>query len=82
MKSSENREKMDNKTIEFWNKMFSRMSMLLTKIESTNPNIDDLDLRFVSARVEYWQTDDRILNKNEMLKANSLWKKYNSNINA
>ena len=78
MKPSENREKMDNKTIEFWNKMFSRMGILLKLIDACKPNrsIDDSEYRWVEDRIEYWQTDDRILTKNEMLTANLYWKTY------
>ena len=37
----------------FWNKIFAKMNILLTKIESTNPSIDDPELRWVSDRIEY-----------------------------
>ena len=76
MKSSENREKMDNKAIEFWNKIFKKMRLLLIKIENTNPSIDDAELRWVSDRIEYWNSNERILNKDEMETANKLWRKY------
>ena len=62
---------------EFWNKIFAKMNILLVRIESTNPSIDDLDLRFVSDRIEYCNSKERILDKQEMLKANELWRKYN-----
>ena len=60
----------------FWNKIFAKMNILLTKIESTNPSIDDPELRWVSDRIEYWNAEERILTKNEMLSANVYWKKY------
>ena len=77
MKSREYKE-MDNKTIEFWNSMFCRMKTLLTLIEACKPNhdIDDPEIRWVDDRIKYWQTNDRILEKNEMLTANLYWKKY------
>ena len=68
------KEKVFNKT--FWDKMFKKMRLLLIKIERTNPSIDDVDLRWVSDRIEYWQTDDRMLTKDEMRVSNNLWKKY------
>ena len=67
---------MDNKAIEFWNKIFKKMRLLLIKIENTNPSIDDAELRWVSDRIERWDTDDRILTKNELLSANVYWNKY------
>ena len=61
---------------EFWNKVFAKMNQLLVRIESTNPSIDDPELRWVSDRIEYWNAEERILTKNEMLSANVYWKKY------
>ena len=60
----------------FWNKIFAKMNILLTKIESTNPSIDDPELRWVSDRIEYWNAEERILSKQEMQIANLYWKKY------
>ena len=62
--------------LEFWNKVFAKMNTLLIVIENTNPSIDDIDLRFVSDRVEYWNSEERILNREEMEKANKLWLQY------
>ena len=58
----------ESSMVKFWDKVFGKMTTLKLTIENTNPSIDDLDFRFVSDRVEYWETNDRILNKNEMLK--------------
>ena len=78
MKSSENREKMDNKTIEFWSNIFGKMGVLVDLMLACKPNhdIDDPEIRWVTDRINYWQTDDRILDKNEMLTANLYWKKF------
>ena len=43
--------------------------------------IDDPEIRWVTDRIEYWQTDDRILTKNEMLTANLYWEKYGGSHN-
>ena len=69
---------MDNDTIPFWNRMFSRMGILLKLIDACKPNrsIDDPEYRWVEDRIEYWDTNDRILDKNEMLTANLYWKKF------
>ena len=72
MKSS--KEKVFNKT--FWDKMFKKMRLLLIKIERTNPSIDDTDLRWVSDRCEYYESEERILDKEEMHTANSLYRKF------
>ena len=61
---------------EFWNKIFSKMNILLVAIEKTNPSIDDYDLRWVSDRIEYWNSDQRVLTSHEMEQANHYWKKY------
>ena len=61
----------------FWNGIFAKMNQLLIKIESTNPSIDDLELRWVSDRIEYWNKEQRVLTKQEMQIGNLYWKKYN-----
>ena len=63
--------------LEFWNKVFGKMNILLVAIENTNPSIDDHNLRWVSDRIEYFNGEERILNKEEMQKANELYRKYN-----
>ena len=72
MKSS--KEKIFNKS--FWDKMFKKMRLLLIKIENTNPSIDDTDLRWVSDRCEYYESEERILDKEEMHTAKSLYRKF------
>ena len=64
--------------LEFWNKMFAKMNTLLVQMESKKGNydIDDPEIRWVSDRIEYWNNEERKLNRNEMLHANKLWKKY------
>ena len=79
MKSSENREKMDNKTIEFWNKIFGKMGLLLDAImeaKGEEMDIDDTEYRWVDDRIKYWNTDDRPLSIGEMNTANNLWNVY------
>mgnify|MGYP003134366873 CR=1 FL=1 len=61
---------------EFWNRIFAKMNQLLVVIENTNPSIDDPELRWVSDRIEYWNSEERILSKQEMQIANLYWKKY------
>ena len=68
------KEKVFNKT--FWDKMFKKMRLLLIKIENTNPSIDDTDLRWVSDRCEYYESEERILSKGEMETANNLYRKF------
>ena len=58
-------------------KVFAKMNQLLIKIENTNPSIDDQELRWVSDRIEYWNSEERLLTKSEMQIANLYWKKYN-----
>ena len=83
MKPSENRNKMDNKTIEFWSNMFGKLGVLVDLMLECKGDydIDDPEIRWVTDRIEYWQTDDRILTKNEMLTANLYWEKYGGSHN-
>ena len=72
--SNHNRKRIFDKT--FWDLMFKKMRLLLIKIENTNPSIDDTDLRWVSDRCEYYESEERILDKEEMHTANSLYRKF------
>ena len=75
MKSS--KKKVFNKT--FWDSVFARLRKLGTAIEmklGSSMNIDDPDYRWVNDRIEYYKSDERKLDKEEMHTANSLWKKY------
>ena len=64
----------------FWEKMFSKMSLLLATIEKAkgpSMSIDDSEYRWVKDRLEYWDSEDRTLSKEEMKVANKMWKQYN-----
>ena len=39
-------------------------------------NIDHFDYRWVDDRIKYYRDDGRLLNKDEMKRANDYWKKY------
>jgi len=62
----------------FWNRMFGKMNTLLVAMETSkgNYNIDDPEIRWVSDRVERWNSEERILSKTEMITANLYWKRY------
>ena len=78
MKGSRLKDVLDDKVFNktFWDKMFKKMRLLLIKIENTNPSIDDTDLRWVSDRCEYYESEERILSKGEMETANNLYRKF------
>ena len=64
---------------DFWNKIFAKMNTLLVTIESVkgpSMSIDDTEYRWVTDRLEYWNSEERLLTKEEMLKANDLWRMY------
>ena len=79
MKGTRLKDVLDDKVLDhkFWNGIFAKMNQLLIKIEATNPSIDDLELRWVSDRIEYWNSEQRVLTKSEMQIGNLYWKKYN-----
>ena len=63
----------------FWNKMFAKMNTLLVAIETSkgpSMSIDDTEYRWVQDRIEYWNAEERLLNKEDMTIANELWRKY------
>ena len=80
MKGTRLKDVLDEKLAnpEFWNKMFAKMNTLLVAMESSkgNHDIDDPEIRWVSDRIEYWNSEERILSKQEMQIANLYWKKY------
>ena len=78
MKGTRLKDVLDDTVLDrkFWNGIFAKMNQLLIKIENTNPSIDDVELRWVSDRIEYWNSEERILTKDEMQIANLYWNKY------
>ena len=81
MKGSRLKDVLDDKPFNkaFWDIMFGKLKKLATAIEmfhGDKMNIDDLDYRWVDDRIEYYEGEERILSKEEMLKANELWNKY------
>ena len=80
MKGSRLKDVLDDKpTFQKWREIFGKMRRLGTAIEmfhGPSMNIDDLDYRWVNDRIEYFDKNKRLLTKEEMNKANELWKKY------
>ena len=63
----------------FWDMMFGKMKKLGTAIEMAKGpgmSIDDTEHYWVNDRIEYYETDGRLLTKKEMKIANEMWKKY------
>ena len=62
-----------------WDMIFGKMKKLGTAIEmkkGPQMNIDDHDYRFVNDTIEYYEKDQRTLNKDDMERANELWRIY------
>ena len=69
----------DKPTFQKWNIIFGKLRKLGTAIEmyyGTSMDIDNVDYRWVNDRIEYWEKQERLLSKDEMITANNLWKKY------
>ena len=67
-----------------WDIIFGKLKKLGTAIEmyfGPSMNIDQPDYRWVNDRIEYYESKGRLLTKDEMLVANSYWKKYHPSIN-
>ena len=63
-----------------WDIIFGKLMKLGTAIEmhfGEKMNIDQFDYRWVGDRIERYRDEGRLLNKEEMSRANSLWNKYN-----
>ena len=54
------------------------MDLLFTHMEKAkgNYNIDDPEIRWVEDRIEYWNSEERLLTPEEMGVANHYWKRY------
>ena len=65
-----------------WDMIFGKLKKLGTAIEmyyGVHMDIDNVEYRWVSDRIEYYESEERLLTKEEMSIANFYWKKYNSN---
>ena len=64
---------------EKWDMLFGKLKKLGTAIEMAKGpgmSIDDTEYRWVNDRIEYYESEDRLLTKDEMTMANEMWKKY------
>ena len=81
MKGTRLKDVLDDKVFnkDFWDRVFGKLKKLGTAIEmkyGPKMNIDDLDYRWVNDRIEYYESEERLLSKEEMVKANDLWNKF------
>ena len=53
----------------------TKFILLLQRMEETNPDIDNVELRWVENRVERLK-DGETLTKNDLMTANLYWKKW------
>ena len=70
------KSKIDRK---FWDIIFGKLKKLGTAIEMAkgpDMSIDDTEYFWVNDRIEYYESEERLLNKSEMAHANSLWITY------
>ena len=66
-----------------WDMIFGKLMKLGTAIEmhfGEKMNIDQFDYRWVDDRIKYYRDDGRLLNREEMQRANDLWIKYGTNV--
>ena len=69
----------DKPTFQKWREIFGKMRRLGTAIEmyyGDSMNIDEPDYRWVQDRIEYYESEDRLLSKEEMNTANDMWRQY------
>ena len=81
MKGTRLKDVLDDTVLDrtFWEKIFAKMGLLQAHIEKAkgpSMSIDDTEYRWVQGKIEYWLSEERVLNKAEMENANGLWKKY------
>ena len=62
-----------------WNMVFGKLKKLGTAIEmhfGDKLPSDHTQYRWVTDRIEYYEKDNRLLTKEEMIMANDMWKLY------
>jgi len=63
------------------NEVLNKMGRLLRLIESTNPSMDNTELRWVEKQIDKFNEGSQYygqpITKNDLLTANVYWKKYN-----
>ena len=59
------------------NEVLNKLGRLLRLISSTNPSMDDSELRWVMNKLDELG-DKKKLTRNDLLQANLYWKKYNN----
>ena len=83
MKGTRLKDVLDDKpTFQKWREIFGKMRRLGTVIEmyyGPSMDIDNVEYRWVNDRIEYYEAEERLLTKDEMLAANVYWKKYKKN---
>jgi hypothetical protein len=81
MKGTRLKDVLDDKPMnkEYWDRIFGKLKKLATAIEmyyGPSMDIDNVEYRWVNDRIEYYEAEERLLTKDEMLAANVYWKKY------
>ena len=82
MPGSRLKDVLDDKKLfqkEKWDMIFGKLKKLGTAIEmywGNSMDIDNVEYRWVSDRIEYYESEERLLTKDEMKAANGFWKKY------
>jgi hypothetical protein len=62
-----------------WDMIIGKLKKLGTAIEmhfGERMNIDHPEYRWVTDRIEYYESQDRLLTPEEMSTANDMWKRY------
>jgi len=62
-----------------WDMIFGKLKKLCTAIEmyyGVKMDIDNQEYRWVDDRIQYYESEERLLTKEEMNIANLYWKKY------
>ena len=81
MKGTRLKDVLDDKVFnkEKWYIIFGKLKKLGTAIEmhfGERMNIDHPEYRWVTDRIEYYESQDRLLTPEEMSTANEMWKRY------
>ena len=75
MKGSRLVDVLDNLDTTGLGKIYDKFVILYQRMEATNPNIDDVEFRWVENKIEKME-DGYTPTKNDLMTANLYWKKW------
>ena len=75
LKRNQSKQVWNDATMDWMNDVYKKFVILLKRIESHNPNIDNFDYRWVENKVDEIEKGSYVTKK-DLKKANLIWRKW------